>query len=260
MGKRKINFSLVSVSYAPTPERRNYIKNWLQIEADKSDDGFYHSWNLISDCMDEGKSAIILYENNPVGFTAWHEATNHIHIYYMEIKPSYRKNGIGRMLINSVFECFKNRNYFVVELQCSPESSEKFWKCCGFKEYPENSCLASRYPKKLYQIIIPYNEPKTLGFDEDAEIIELWNEDYGLTRNAPKWTWQLEYKDGTNQLLTPIVHAAENDWHFCWRKNKDIYWEGKVKNFNDSEPYLEPYLILEDMPNPNKYSKYNFKF
>lgn len=59
---------------------------------------------------------------------------NHVHIHDLAVKPSERKAGVGRKLVNSLFTSLPENTTFGA---VAVESAIKFWKSFGFQEYKD---------------------------------------------------------------------------------------------------------------------------
>ncbi len=65
------------------------------------------------------------------------------------IDKSYRGKGIGKKMINKIFECAKEDNMKNIEILTDESCNFKFYEYCGCK--------------KVYEKIIPNNEPDKCG-------------------------------------------------------------------------------------------------
>ena len=135
----------------------------------------------------------------------------------------------------------------VVDLQCEPSESEVAWKKLGFIEIPEE--LDRRFHNKhLYKIIVPSLE--TNQGDSQAEVIELWyEEDYMAFKGNPDMRWNLLFKTGTRELITPIICPCIGDWGIKWVKDNNVLFKSRAKYFHkDGSNVINNFLIIMSLP------------
>ena len=209
------------VTNSPTIKQVDEIEKWLIVERKKSGDGFYCNWETIKFSYVKNELVTISKNNKAIGFATWRltsEKTARIEI--VEVKPTYRKKGIGKKITTELFNFLKLKNIFVIDLQCSPVTSEPIWKRLGFLEFPdppENYNFSLSANKTLYTILT--NHLHTNSTQVTNETIELWNnEPYTKNENTPPtYIWNIEFIDGTRKLLKPIIHPAYYEWRMRWR-------------------------------------------
>lgn len=231
----------MKISFKPTETQIAEIGKWLIEEQNMTGEGFYCNWDSIIYSFNKNKAVVISIDKKTIGFATWkysYDFTATIDI--VEIKPTHRKKGFGKVLILQLFKYFKDKNIFVVDLQCAPASSEKTWKHLGFNSFPDNGEDGN---KQLYQILIPSS--KTITFNDENEFIELWNNEPCY---EPTWTWKLEFKEGTRNLIKPIVHPCHNDWRIRWKQKGVTVEDDNVKYFGKNEIYFGKFLIITKMP------------
>ncbi|REA57119.1 hypothetical protein DSL64_24465 [Dyadobacter luteus] len=136
-----------------------------------------------------------------------------------------------------------------MDLQCSPDSSEPIWKLLGFVEFPdppEHYKFSSEDNKKLYSILTDHLP--TSSVQRTGEVIELWNnEPYKTTNNIPPaYVWNLEFKDGTRKLTTPIIHPAHYKWRLRWSLNGKTIRDDKIKRFK-TEIDFGTFIIIDEL-------------
>jgi predicted acetyltransferase len=154
-----------------------------------------------------------------------------VSISVAEVKPNYRKKGIGKLLLEEIIKKYESQNIYALYLYCAPESSQRIWKKMGFKYFPNNSTNDRSDKIEMYNIIKPYL--KSRKSKSQNEIIEIWNEEPHRTNDEnPTWVFNLKYKKKTKILDKPIVHFGDFDWRIRWRKGKEIYKDCKYKYFD----------------------------
>jgi predicted GNAT family acetyltransferase len=238
------------VTISPTQKQVGEIKKWLIEERQKTGDGFYCNWNIIKSSFDKNELATISLNNKTIGFATWRLTTDKTaRIEITEVKPTYRTKGIGKKLTTHLLNLLKEKGVCVVDLQCSPRTSEPIWKRLGFVEFPdspENYKFNSDVNKKLYLILTEHLQTSS---DQHAnETIELWNDEpYNTDENTPPtYIWNLEFIDGTRKLSKPIIHPAYYEWRLRWRINSKTIKDDKIKRFKP-EIDFGTFIIIDDL-------------
>lgn len=237
------------VTFSPTDKQVSEIEKWLIAERQKTRDGFYCNWNNIKSSFDNNELATISVNNKTIGFVTWQLTTNKTaRIEITEVKPTHRKKRIGKRLIGHLLDFFKEKNIYVVDLQCAPADSEPFWKHLGFVEFPEpqeNYKFGSNKNKKLYKILIAQLQQSLV--QENGEIIELWNDEpYRTNEKTPSCIWNLKFINKTRRLLKPIIYPANNEWRIRWSKNRKTIKDLKVKRF-PTEIDFDSFIIIDKL-------------
>lgn len=236
------------VSFSPTDKQVEEIEKWLIAERKKTGDGFYCNWNIIKSSFDKNELATISLNNKTIGFATWRLTSDKTaRIEISEVKPTYRKKGFGRKLITELLKFLKDKNICVVDLQCSPETSEPIWKRLGFVDFPDRPDkynFNSDTNKKLYTILTEHLQ--TSSVQDTNETIELWNDEpYRTNENTPPtYIWNLEFIEGTRKLSKPIIHPGHYDWRLRWRINGKTIKDDKVKRFK-TEVDFETFIIID---------------
>lgn len=238
------------VTFSPTDKQVGEIEKWLIAERQKTGDGFYCNWNIIKSSFDKNELATISLNNKTIGFATWRLYTDKTaRIEITEVKPTYRKKGIGKKLTTHLLNFLKNKGVCVVDLQCSPDTSERVWKRLGFVEFPEppeNYNFNSNDNKKLYSILTEHLQ--TASVQSADETIELWNDEpYTTDENTPPtYIWNIEFIDGTRKLSKPIIHPAYYEWRLRWRINGKTIKDDKVKRFK-TEIDFGTFIIIDEL-------------
>lgn len=239
------------ITFSPAEKQLREIEKWLITERKKIGEGFYCNWSNIEYSFEKLQMAVISIKNKSIGFATW-EVTDFkcARIEIVEIKPIYRKKGIGRILTNSLFDFLRDKGVCAVELQCSPETSKPFWISMGFTEFPDSpEKYSSGSNARLYLIL-----KESFGLSSflcHNETIELWNEEPFKTKKiTPTNFWNLEFIEGTRKLLKPIIYPGHNQSRIRWKVEDKVVFDDKVKRFRP-EIAFGSFIIIKDLPYTN---------
>ncbi|HNP98507.1 MAG TPA: GNAT family N-acetyltransferase [Bacteroidia bacterium] len=247
----EISSDKIQVSFSPTINQIDEIEKWLIAERKKTGEGFYCNWNIIKSLFQKNQLAAITHNKKAIGFATWSYTSDlTARIDIVEIKPTYRNKGIGRALIMRLFHFLKERNICVVGLQCSPSNSEVVWKRLGFIDFPGNPEKYGFYideDKRLYTMLIPPLQPS--HDHESYETIELWKDEPYRTKDIqPTYKWHIVFKNGTRELLKPIIQPGHYDWRIRWQIKDKIIVDNKVKRFGNEIDFGN-FIIIKELPN-----------
>lgn len=143
-------------------------------ESKGSEEGFYCNLNTILSSYDLRQIAILIYNDQVIGFATWDINSIQIAcIQIMEIKPVHRGKGYGEWFILRLFDYFIATGIVVVDVQCKPETSNPFWKKLGFIEFPSSYYLPST-DKWLYRPLVPILTPIRDEKNEPDQSIKLF--------------------------------------------------------------------------------------
>lgn len=231
------------VNFVPNRKHLSQIEKWLIEEMNETNQGFYSNWGIIFKAFEKGELIILTENDYAIGFLVFNTTELIIEIDIAELKPDYRKKGLGRKLIDETLIEFQNRGVIICELFCSPESSEPIWKSMGFLNFPK---LPRSTKIRMYKILIPFLSTNEEG--DSNEKIELWDlEPYQVKFNEPKWVWNLTFKENSRELLKPIIQPSTYDWQICWR-NESREIVDKTKYFMGLNILSGSFLIIRDLP------------
>lgn len=136
-----------------TREDFNYIMVWLKEEFDNQGNNFYYNKNIIEGCLKDRTLYVYKINSKPVGYI-----TGPLHSpAILNIKKDFQGRGIGSKLYQFTELKAKDHDICVVEVECNPKESEKFWKKQGFEIYFENFKI---YGRKVlnYDLVSPIGE------------------------------------------------------------------------------------------------------
>jgi hypothetical protein len=238
--------SKIKISFKPTRNQIDEMESWLIEERNLTGDGFYCNWNIIISSFKEKKLAIILEDNQTVGFVTWDSYTEFTAtIEITEIKPTHRNKGLCKQLISQLEQRLISKCICVIKLQCAPSSSEPIWLHLGFVDFPKHAKW-NRGNRELYKVLVPHLEPRNIVVNE---YIELWDDEPYRTQEVNStWKWELIFKNGTRELEKPIIQPCHYDWRIRWANNDLILRDEKTKRFGQDEIVFGSFLIIKKMP------------
>lgn len=228
----------------PTRNQLDEIEKWLISEANELGEGFYCNWNIITRSFDNNQLWVTTFNDRPIGFVVVGVSDSSLTavIDIAEIKPSERQKGYARQMINETLNRFRSQGVLVVRLECSPTSSEPFWKKMGFQNYP------ATFPKSsfhLYQTLVevtPLSEN-----NKTTSTISLWNcEPHKAARQEASWIWELDLLDDQKTLRKPIIFPVLSDWNIQFKDDHGTFSE-KVKRFLHDQGEFEDFLIIRQL-------------
>ena len=104
------------------------IRAWLR--SDRGGSVFCGNWSMIEGGQATGYLSVLcgVNDNQVVGFLLSTDSSLDI----MEIRPSFRRAGLGRMLAQHGLSRIERSGQFGVLIECAPHTSIPFWKKLGF--------------------------------------------------------------------------------------------------------------------------------
>ena len=218
---------MLKTNFHPSKEHLADIQNWLIEEWNKTNSGFYCNWNIIEDEYEKNNVAVIIENDLVIGFVVYGIYELRAVIDIAEIKPTERKKGIAKKLINDALDYFEQKGILVCELFCSPENSEPFWRKIGFENFPDLPHISRiNMFKPLVETLKPCDNAKS-----DTKI-SLWNcEPYQADNEKPKWNWDLNFVEDNETLTKPIIFPVSSDWQLELTKNGQKIASEKIKRF-----------------------------
>lgn len=235
----------IKISFNPTQQDLNEISKWM-VEEKNTPITNNANWPSISSAFESKLLIIATHQNKAVGFYTLSKGALTICIGVAEVKPDFRQNGIGKLLLESIIEKYVIQNFYALYLYCAPVASQIVWKKLGFKFYPNNSTNDKSDKVQMYKILTPYLNTRQGTSKIENEIIEIWNDEPHLTQDdKPSWVWFLKYKKNTKVLQKPIVHFGHYEWRIRWRKGDNVYKDCKYKNFDRENDEFQAMIITE---------------
>ncbi len=236
----QMNYNIIT---QPSKDHLAEIKEWLLDEDNNTGEGFFCDWRIIENSFHKNKLIVLTENNLSIGFLNFEISDRVVDIVIAEIKPEKRGLGNGKILIEKSIQWFKQKGVFVLELYCSPISSEIIWKKLGFKNFPNGIIKSSSI--YLYQIIV--NTAKLYSDNDNIEVIEMWGfEDYRDEVEA-NWKWEVIRKNKSNELLNPIIYPCAGEWSVSHRKGSKIQEKNIMKYFDKKRHDGGYFLIISKL-------------
>ncbi len=233
------------INFSPSQADLKEIEDWLILESEKYDDGFYCNWNIIKNSFERNGLISLELNDTPIGFVVWHQNAFFLDIDIMEIHYDYRRMGLGKKFFEMLSEPFKDKGIIAIKLFCEPRESEHFWRKMGFIQFPIRGYAESdlTFYKPLIEVC------KTTKTPNEFNKIELWDvEPYQSKKRLPNWCWDVETHDG--ELIKPIIQACNVNWNIRWTRNGKIEKESKVKYFSKDNPIdFSPFMFIQNLDN-----------
>lgn len=233
------------INFNPTKKHLSQIEIWLIDEKNKNGNGLYNNWNIISEAFSRNELVVLIEKDIDiaVGFLVFEINEVIIEIVIMELNSKYRNKGLARRLVEDTFSKFKKKGIIVCELFCSTEQSESFWKRLGFINLPNSLCGNLI---RMYKTLIP-----TLKISEPNEMyerIELWYMDTcSVKEKTPNCTWNISFKEKSQELVNPIIYPAHYDWCFSWKTEAETKYIGRVKKYNFEQLLFGRFMIIKSL-------------
>ena len=192
----------------PNEKHLANIENWLMEEWNKTNSGFYSNWEMIPKAFAEKRLSVITKNDYAIGFVVYRIYDLTAVIDIAEIKPTERKKGSAKKLIDKTLEFLKSKGVLAIQLFCSPENSEPFWKRIGFLNFPK---IPHQNQINMYKTLV-----ETLNISEEEStdsVIKLWNcEPYQVKEKTANWIWNLIFSKDKETLAKPIIFPVYRDW------------------------------------------------
>lgn len=233
--------NILKVKFDIEKRELDEIENWLKEESKTSKNSFYNYWNTIIKSYSEKRMAILKNEKNVIGYLIWSIGDIYVEIDILEIKPVFRKKGIGKYFINEISEYFKKKGFLVMKLFCKSKESEMFWRKMEFIKFPKME--DSKSELTFFKPLIIVNKSQTNIYENNK--LELWNiESFMVEDSKPKWIWIIDINN-----FVPILHPCDANWNIRWTKKGKIVKECMVKHFSDQKNQIEfsPFIYVKKL-------------
>lgn len=108
------------------------IYSWL-LEHDHREvhGSFLCNWNLTRQVHEEQQLLVAILQGEPIAYI-WGD------FGILEVCEEFRKNGVGKQLVEYAMKRAISNGRVAVSIECKPESSIPFWKKMGFEFHNEN--------------------------------------------------------------------------------------------------------------------------
>lgn len=122
----------------PTTSQCETVIKWLKQEhlsqsLDKSD--FYYNRKNIRQALRDNKMICLAANGLIVGFSIYSLNKQHTAIDIFEIRPGYRRKGYGQQFAKHLLKMLIDQGASNIKIECSPATSEKFWRKLGFTSF-----------------------------------------------------------------------------------------------------------------------------
>ena len=148
---KALKISDASVSQAETVIR--WLKN--ELTAEIIGGGFYHNRSIIRKAARKSEMKCMMAGREILGFAVFTLGKVRCAIDILEIRSKYRGLGYGHMFALNVIEMLFSRGAMHIEVECSPRSSESFWRDLGFIDIEEVGSVAAN-PKLILRDFVPH--------------------------------------------------------------------------------------------------------
>ena len=118
----------------PTEEHLVEVLGWLKVEEDTTGNGFYCNLSVISKCFSDGRARCLVEHGKVIAFGLYRLECDYSEIVIMEVHPKHRSRGLGVHLSKHLLALLQSLGAKSVHVQCSPVTSEPFWRKQGFIE------------------------------------------------------------------------------------------------------------------------------
>lgn len=232
---------MLKLNFNPNQKHLTEIENWLMDEWNKTNSGFYYDWDSISTAFVENNLCVITENDYAIGFAVFRIYELISVIDLTEVKPSERKKGVAKKLIDETLVYFKQKGVLVTELYYSPKNTESFWRKMGFENFPQ---MPQDTKLNMFKPLV-----ETLQATEKAKThttISLWDcEPYQAEGMKAKWIWDLTFKTDNETLEKPIIFPVSNNWQIALAKHGQNIITNKVKKFRLNIASCSSFIILE---------------
>lgn len=222
----------IKITNSPNQNHISDLEVWLKDEYKKRK-GFYCHWDMIQKAFNNKTLLVLTVNGKAIGFLLYRVVTTWIiNIELLEIHPKFRKSGYGKVFTHYAIDFFKGSGVLLLELQCSPPESIKFWRKMNFIEFPNVSFWQNIHDaKKMYLPLIPTAKPlKNPKTNRLSNYVELWDEEpFEAEDENPNWVWSIDYKKSTNKLVKPIIFPCCSQWRIRIWKDGKIILDDKYK-------------------------------
>ncbi|WP_092705319.1 GNAT family N-acetyltransferase [Rhodanobacter glycinis] len=117
---------------ASTKQLLNQVLGWLEREQQECGEGFFCKSKMLVQAHEAGELYCGLAGGSAVGFVMHSIVSARASIDILEVHPERRRQRIGTQLALNAIERLRSAGAETVGVQCSPRSSEPFWRSLGF--------------------------------------------------------------------------------------------------------------------------------
>lgn len=238
----------MEITFNPSKKHLNQIEKWLIQEQNEGINDFYYNFDVIKRRFDE-KTVLCLLDNNiAVGYLIYYFPSDlSAKIDIANIKNDYTKKGYGKFLLDSFENFLIESKICAIELDCSPEKSQRIWKKLGFKEFAyieSHRFLNSKnHSPWLYKILCNFLKPSR-GI-RSKNYVEIWD-GHNINKDSIGY-WNFKCKKSSIELIKPIVYPIDPDWNIkCVMNGVEIY-NGSAKRFRNRTYVMGYFLMIKEL-------------
>ncbi|WP_298248357.1 GNAT family N-acetyltransferase [uncultured Christiangramia sp.] len=232
-------------SFRPSKKHISDIEKWLSEEWNSKKEGFITDWEMIPEAFEEDRLSVLTKDEKAIAFIVYRVYDEMAVFDIAEMKPSERGKRQAKKFVSDTLDYLRSQDVLVVKLYCSPQNSEGFWSKCGFQKFdiPHNDQI------NMYKTLVDELKPSKTKQKTQSDKIKLWDcEPHLATRNAPRWIWELEYKEDQKTLIKPIIFPAFYEWQVELEKiDKKI--THKIKYFPIDISETGTFMIIDKLEN-----------
>lgn len=230
------------IIYSVTEQHLKEIEEWLSDEQNESVSPIYNHWDFISAKQKMKQMMCLKVNETVIGFVTWISDFNYPlqSIEYLAICDKYQRKGYGRLLVNSCFGLFIEKEIKVVKLQSATEESDIFWEKMGFERYPKEYSNN----KYHYKFIVDYQ--KCISENKADEVIEIWDTYCSDVNILPSYTFEILYENNSSRLKIPIIMLCDDSWRIRWCKKGKILKDSLIKRFHKNGLFALGEILIID--------------
>jgi GNAT superfamily N-acetyltransferase len=223
-----------TVDFQPNEDQIEQLKSWM-IHENQQRTGLVHDLSIVTEYARKNTLATITLENEAIGFVTWDIFKRRGHIAVAAVAAKYHRSGVGRYLMEALFDQLLQKGILALYLECAPAISEKFWRKMGFKKMPTLDGYSNNDAPCLYKTLLAAQETGV----SNIPYIQLY--EYG---SAKKIRFPQHYIADTNELLKQIIIPVSGDCCIEHVKSTIAERSEKVKNFRAGNHFDDPFLII----------------
>ena len=231
-----------------TAAELTYVIDQLKQEMNAALPGLYEHATVIEQAQHAGQLYVFGQpDQSPIGFAVLSLYAKTAIWDLACIFHSHRQQGNGSQLVAHALRFLKHRGILVVEIECPPWSSERFWRQHAFIDLPDGA-IAADFGKPLYRTTIA-----TLGDNsgrhtaETALQIDLWAEDRENSGHLqPCWRWATEL-DEKGRIPLPVVQPAGEQWRIRVQLMGEQVFDGPLFELAEGKCLSNGYLVIDSL-------------
>lgn len=211
----------------PTKSDLKQLLVWLKKEYEDQGEGFYCNKHIIEAGHENRLLVCGRREGKPVSFLVWSDSKRVAEVEIMATHPEHRGTGIGSALVQSAFPHLRDtKGILALHLECTPPTSEPFWRKHGFISFPP-TFESHRRGIELYRPLLE-ELPPVAGV---AAKLEIWHKPaHAVHPGEPADATWLMPLGQTNNFTRAVAILAKPDWKAQLTFPNADTRDGKVKH------------------------------